>query len=65
MPAPLAACREVSMSGAHYFKSVPKHLFRYNGHTVKRAFAPAFLSWNSSSEAEYAALAGDAIPESR
>lgn len=32
--------------------------------TVNRAFAPEDFSWNSSSEAEYAALAGVAIPES-
>lgn len=34
-------------------------------HTVKSAFAPEDFNWNSSSEAEYAALAGVAIPESR
>jgi hypothetical protein len=32
---------------------------------VKRAFAPEFLSWNMSSLVEYAAFAGDTIPESR
>jgi hypothetical protein len=32
--------------------------------TVNKAFAPDDLSWNSSSEAEYAAFAGVAMPES-
>lgn len=32
---------------------------------MNSAFAPEFLSWNSSSAAEYAALAGEATPESR
>lgn len=33
--------------------------------TVNSTFDPEFFSWNSSSGAEYAAFAGDAIPESR
>lgn len=33
--------------------------------TVKRQVAPEDFNWNSNSEAEYAALAGEATPESR
>jgi hypothetical protein len=33
--------------------------------TVKSAVAPELLSWNVSSATEYAAFAGDAIPERR
>ena len=43
MPVFLAASRAVSRSGRH----------------VKRAFAPQFFSWYSSSAVLYAAFAGD------
>lgn len=49
MPTLDAASRAVSSKGMH----------------VKRAFAPDVRSWCSSSEAEYAALAGVTMPEMR
>lgn len=64
-PAAFAACSAVSKRGIVYpdvrHYATAFYIFR---HTVNSALAFEFLSWNSSSETEYAALAGVATPDS-